>query len=224
MNKSVYLVVEGLTEQLFCAQILAPYLATKGIYLYASLIRKKGCFGGDVRFARAKASIVAYFKQRPDTLVGTFIDYYGLKEWPGLDVVRNHTQLSPIQIAEQLRESALTEMKALFPNSNVESRFVPFVAVHEFEALLFSAPSILASAIGVREDAIRTVVTECGGPEGINNKPQTAPSKRIVEWASGRYAKTTQGIAIAKQIGISKMREQCPVFDSWLKQIEEVSQ
>lgn len=222
MNKSVYLVVEGLTEQLFCDQVLAPYMAAKGIYLYASQIRKKGCCGGDVRFARAKTSVLAYLKQRPDTLVGTFIDYYGLKEWPGLDAVRNLTQISPAQIAEQLRESALTEMKALLPDRDVESRFVPFVAVHEFEALLFSDPSILAAAIGVREDAIRTVVTECGGPEGINNAPQTAPSKRIIEWACGRYAKTTQGIAIAKRIGISKMREQCPGFDSWLKLIEEI--
>ena len=42
MNSEVYLVVEGLTEQLFVEHVLAPYCAMQGIYLHPTQVPKKG--------------------------------------------------------------------------------------------------------------------------------------------------------------------------------------
>ncbi|MCT7653700.1 DUF4276 family protein [Oceanimonas sp. NS1] len=40
-----------------------------------------------MRFERVRRDLEAHLKQRPDTYVTTFVDYYGLREWPGLDTV-----------------------------------------------------------------------------------------------------------------------------------------
>ncbi|MNH40024.1 hypothetical protein D3C79_1012750 [compost metagenome] len=93
--------------------------------------------------------------------------------------------------------------------------------MHELEALLFSDRAILADELGISEELVQRVLTECGEPEAINNGPTTAPSKRLDGWSpKGEFAKTTKGIAIAERIGISQMRAQCPLFDAWLGEFE----
>lgn len=220
MSKEIFLVVEGATEQLFCERVLAPYMALSGVYVHASQIRKKGTNGGDVRFSRAKVSILGYLKQRADTLVGTFVDYYGLKEWPELDAVRQAVNLPPSDVASRLQNAAIREIERLVPETEVRSRFFPFVSVHEFETLLFSNPQVLAVHLGVAVGKVEAILDACGSPEQINNSPQTAPSKRILALASNVYGKTTDGVSIAARIGIDCMRQQCPIFDGWLNLLE----
>jgi len=220
MNKSkvVMIIVEGKTEQLFIENILAPYFAPKGIYLKATQLTKKGQKGGDVRFSRAKTDIRNHFRQRSDTIVSIFVDYYGIKEWPGLDSVPSNA--TPEQIADHLNAKVKQAILAEFPESNPAVRFIPFLAVHEFEALLFSDTAVLATELGIEKSTIDRVVCECGSPEKINNSPETAPSKRLENWSKGHYGKTSTGLAIAEKVGIMKMREYCPLFDAWLNLLE----
>lgn len=219
-SKEVMIIVEGKTEQLFIENILAPYCAPQGIYLKATQITKKGQKGGDVRFSRAKTDIRNHLRQRADTIVSIFVDYYGIKEWPGLDSIPGNA--NPEQIAEHLNTEAKQAICAEFPDTNPDVRFIPFLAVHEFEALLFSDTEVLATELGIEKSTIDRVVSECGSPEKINNSPETAPSKRLEHWSNGHYGKTSTGIAIAEKVGILKMREQCPLFDAWLKTLEHV--
>ena len=96
------------------------------------------------------------------------------------------------------------------------------MAVHEFEALLFSDSGILAEELGIQQIHVDNVLDEFGGnPERINNSPETAPSKRLETWKSD-YKKTTDGIAIAERIGLPAMRAKCPLFDAWLSAIENL--
>lgn len=95
--------------------------------------------------------------------------------------------------------------------------------MHEFEGLLFSDPAILAQKLTVAEDDIRQIVTECGKPEEINDSIQTAPSKRLDALVAGKYRKTTQGIAIARAIGLTKIRQVCPHFNQWVNQLENLT-
>ncbi len=94
--------------------------------------------------------------------------------------------------------------------------------MHEFEAMLFNDPKILADSIGVQRPQIEKILKECGEPENIDDSPHSAPSKRI-EILSTRFKKTATGIAIAKAIGLDKIREQCPIFNAWLIKIEKLS-
>ncbi len=219
MNKDVYLVVEGRTEQLFIGQVLAPYLAPIGLFLHPTQLPKSGTPGGDVRFSRASVCVCNFLKQRKDTLVSTFFDYYGLRDWPQLDEVHSLCSPEPKTIADTLNEAAIHAVGQMLPDIPVRQRFIPFLAVHEFESLLFSDPVALSEGANVPIGLIHEALAECGTPEGINNNPETAPSKRLERWTQRTYGKTTTGIAIAERIGIEAMRNACPNFDAWLKRL-----
>jgi hypothetical protein len=219
----VMVIVEGKTEEIFINSLVQPYLAQKSIFMQATQISKPGQKGGDVRFSRAVKDFEIHLKQRSDTYVTTFIDYYGTKEWPGLDSVRSVKK--PSKIAKIINDSTKAQVLELFPAQRADKRFVPFIAVHEFEALLFSNTEILSSQLGIDMSQIEEVLVKCGEPEAINNSPQTAPSKRLDLWSKdGKFPKTTAGIAIASKIGIKQIREKCPLFNAWLETFEKIQE
>lgn len=217
----VVAIVEGKTEQIFIEKVLAPYLARKNIYMKATQVTKPGQKGGDVHFHRVVKDLEIHLKQRSDTFITTMIDYYGVKEWPGIkDVPANAT---PAQITKVINDATYNQVISLFAKERSDRRFIPYLVVHEFEALLFSDSASLAEVLNVPEKQITAVLDECGEPEAINNSPKTAPSKRLARWAKNeQFPKTTKGIEIAQLIGISKMREKCPLFNLWLERLEEL--
>ena len=113
----------------------------------------------------------------------------------------------------------MEELCGALPAINVVDRFVPFMAVHEFEALLFSDAGGLASSLGVDIAAVNDVLQEYGSPEKINTRPDKIPSRHLEVWTNERYMKTVQGIAIADRIGIGQMRAANPNFDDWLTRL-----
>lgn len=176
----VYAIVEGKTEQIFIEEILAPYLGAREIGIHATQVSKKGQKGGDVHFSRVKNDLGLHLKQRCNTYVTTFIDYYATKEWPGFE--RLSPNFRPAQIAQVINDATKKEVISLFSEQKADRRFIPFVAVHEFEALLFSDIQILAEQLKIDESKIAKVISKCGGsPEAINNHPSTAPSKYRVK-------------------------------------------
>ena len=85
--------------------------------------------------------------------------------------------------------------------------------------------SAISEELGVSKADIDSVLKKCGEPEAINNSPQTAPSKRLDSWSrNNKFLKTTTGISIAKTIGISLMREKCPLFNTWLATFETIQE
>ena len=217
----VMVIVEGKTEQIFIEKILTPYLGYKNIGMCATQVSKPGQKGGDVKFSRVKKDIRNHLKQRSDTYISTFVDYYGIKEWPEIDKIP--PQATPIQIAKILKDAAKAEIIAAFPDIRAKQRFIPYIAIHEFEALLFSDAKILADQLEIDVSDVDNVLNQFGQPEAINNNPQTAPSKRLDSWApNGKFPKTTMGIAVARQIGIDKMRTKCSLFNSWLQTFEDI--
>lgn len=147
-----------------------------------------------------------------------FFDYYGLKEWPNL---HNITTQTHTEIAQLLNNTTLEQIVQRYGSYQAGNRFIPYIAMHEFESLLFSDEKILANALSVDINVINNIIDENGEPEKINNSRETAPSKRLNRLkASGEFKKTVEGIAIAKQIGIEKMRQRCHLFNEWLDKIE----
>lgn len=214
----VIVIVEGRTEQIFIERILAPYLINKNIFIKATQISKPGQKGGDVKFSRAEKDIGKFLKQRTDTFITQFFDYYGLKEWPKLDLIKKQTHT---EIAKLLNDATLEQIVLLYGNYQAKNRFIPYMAMHEFESLLFSDETILANKLNVDVKLINDIIIENDEPEKINNSRETAPSKRLSKLkSSGEFKKTVEGISIAEQIGIEKIRQRCPLFNEWLNQIE----
>ncbi len=222
----IYIVVEGQTEQTFVRDVLAPEMVHGGIYLHPALIGKPGHKGGDIRFDRAKIDIDKFLKQRADTYVSTMFDYSRIDEnWPGRDTVRqkivNGAVLSATEKAKTLEDATLAEIGKLLPDYDVERRFVPYIEMHEFEALLFSNAGILAKKIGIKAVKINNILAEYNGPEEINDDPTKTPSKRL-ERLDPAYRKIAMGKTIADSIGVQEMRNQCPHFNNWLTKLENL--
>ncbi|WP_440617104.1 DUF4276 family protein [Cysteiniphilum sp. 6C5] len=217
----VMTIVEGRTEQTFIEKVVQPYLAPKNIFIRATQVSKPGQKGGDVRFERVKQDIAIYLKQRSDIYVTTMIDYYGIKEWPGIaDISQNY---SIQDISKHLNERTISTLCEDLPQLHITARFIPYMVMHEFEALLFSDSSILAQSLNIDEHKITKIVEAFSTPEAINNSRETAPSKRLDGFtATGKFAKTTTGIAIAMKIGIPCIREKCFLFNEWLESIENL--
>ena len=98
---------------------------------------------------------------------------------------------------------------------------VPYVQKHEFEGLLFSDVAKFAS-VGLGEDAIRMlqgIRAQFRTPEEINDDKNTAPSKRILS-VFPRYRKTLHGPRVIEQIGLPRIRAECPGFDQWVTCLE----
>ena len=206
----VLVFVEGQTEETFVRDLLVPYFSRLGIYLTPILAQTSpGHKGGIVSYGKVKHQLTRLCRQDQGAYVTTMMDYYGLpNDFPGLDgrVPDAHEQVARLEQALQQDIDA--------PN------FIPNLMLHEFEALLFSAPEKFAEwlddqALLAPMAAIRAAFAT---PEHINNSPQTAPSKRILTLVPN-YKKTVDGPLIAEDIGLDAIRAQCPHFNNWIERL-----
>ena len=206
----VLVFVEGQTEETFVRDLLVPYFSRLGIYLTPILAQTSpGHKGGIVSYGKVKHQLTRLCRQDQGAYVTTMMDYYGLpNDFPGLDgrVPDAHEQVVRLEQALQQDIDA--------PN------FIPNLMLHEFEALLFSAPEKIAEWLD--DQALLAPMAAIRGafatPEHINNSPQTAPSKRILALVP-HYKKTVDGPLIAEDIGLDAIRAQCPHFNNWIERL-----
>ena len=150
-------------------------------------------------------------------IIALLVDFYGMpktgqRAWPGRDGAG-----SGREVETAIEESVANEMGGDFH----EGRFVPCVLMHEFEAMLFSDCDAFARAIGRPEVApgLQAVLERFGAPEAINDTPDGAPSKRILELVPD-YDKLLSGNRAVQEIGLQRIRAECPHFGNWLQRLE----
>ncbi|HBK62014.1 MAG TPA: hypothetical protein DD000_00410, partial [Cyanobacteria bacterium UBA11166] len=129
-------------------------------------------------------------------------------------------KLDPYQRVEQLEKALFNDIK--------DSRFIPYIQLHEFEALILSDPSKFYLRFPEYESEIQQLLEICrnfDSPELINDGVTTAPSKRITQVIPVyEGSKTSAAPLIANKIGLRKIRERCPHFDKWISQLETLTQ
>lgn len=217
----VVAIVEGQTERTFVRDVLAPWLGWKGVMLTARLIGKPGHKGGIGEFARAKNEIANLLKQESGTVITTMFDFYGMPTtWPGrakASKVRHDNKARTVE--EAIKEALQTHLGSAFD----ERRVLPYVQMHEYEALLFSQPNAISEVMRAEDslEELEEIRTSFESPEHINDSPETAPSKRL-EAIFPYYQKTFHGILASKKIALETMRGECPHFDEWLTSLENL--
>ncbi len=231
MNTSRLLVhVEGQTEETFVNEVLGPHLLTKGYTSISARIvgnaRLRSRRGGIRAWPAVKSDIVRHLKEDPGCGATTMVDYYrlpasGERAWPGR---AEGAGKSTSEKASLVEHSLLNEIMSESGSSFDQNRFVPFVTMHEFEGLLFSECAAFAAAICRTElaaefAAIRNNFTT---PEDINDSEMTAPSKRV-ENLIPNYEKPLLGVLAALEIGLPRMRSECPHFHEWLLKLETLT-
>ena len=219
--------VEGRTELLFVNEVLAPHLYGLG---YTSVtarliggVRLSRQRGGVRSWESALHGIVHNFRTDSELMVSTMVDYYGMPpNWPGRANVSESAVAASERAAEiedSLLQDVCNEMDANF-NSN---RFIPYVMMHEFEAMLFSDCDSFGHAIGRSYliDDFQAIRDDFTSPEEIDDSPLTAPSKRIEALLPG-FQKPTMGVQAAQSIGLQAIRSECPHFADWLRRLEHL--
>ncbi len=212
-------IVEGQTELEFVKQILYNHLWPKGIFVRPLLVstKIKGPVtltkGGVVKYILARKDILSGLNQNDKPYVTTMIDYYGLpKSYPGMDSVPNGTCNNKVEFLEQQIADDINHR-----------RFIPYLQLHEFEAILFASPEKICDTL-IQSDKLQEVQKvrdTFNNPEEINDNPQTCPSRRIKN-IFPEYNKVVYGPLISQRIGLSIIRENCPHFNQWLTKLESI--
>ncbi|MDR0610596.1 MAG: DUF4276 family protein [Planctomycetaceae bacterium] len=220
---NVYAVVEGHTERAVIQQVIAPYLASRGILLSPRIVGKPGKKGGDCRFERVLPEICNLITQEKNVFVTTFFDYYALpNDWPNWNEA--HQKESYLQKADTIEKGVGNAVNIKFKNLNPK-RFIPYIQMHELEALLFADAKIMGHVLETDWELFQEIINEFGGQcEKINDSSETAPSKRIMKLVNG-YKKgssvNAHGWRILQQIGVEKICNQCPHFKDWIDKLEQ---
>jgi hypothetical protein len=214
--------VEGQTERQFVNEVLRDHLLAKGYRSVAArVIGNSGRQGGIRSWADARRDIVGHLKEDPACVATTMVDYYGLpakrgRAWPGREKA---TLLRSEQRAQCVEEALLGDVVAEMGDAR---RFVPFVVMHEFEGLLFSDCAAFSRGIGHPnlEGELTKIRNQFPTPEDINDSPFSAPSKRLKDLLQQRYEKPLLGVLAALEIGLDRIRQECPHFNEWLVRLE----
>lgn len=220
--KRLNITAEGQTEEMFVKQTLSIYLGQFNIStdvrcVLTSKDKKKAYRGGLISYEKAKKDIITWLKEdnHPEARFTTMFDLYALPDdFPKFEEAKKYTD--PYQRVELLENA--------FGEDINDRRFLPYIQLHEFEALILSKPEELRYAYFEHDDSIKQLVEllkEKENPELINDKPETAPSKRIIKLIP-EYDKVSVGAPIAGIIGIDWLKTHCKHFNDWLDKIKEI--
>ncbi|MBF0555891.1 MAG: DUF4276 family protein [Nitrospirae bacterium] len=218
----LHITVEGQTEERFVNKILAKYLDHSKMSVSASCIttmidKKRNVThkGGLPNYKIAKdniTSLLKHNKKAQEFRLTTMFDLYALpNDFPEYD--------KALQIKDKYAKVKFLE-EELAKNIN-DTKFIPYIQLHEFEAIILADPKHLDIAHPDYDKEIKKIIAMVadGNPELINDNYDTIPSRRIIKEIP-EYDKAASGPIVAGEIGIAKIREKCKHFDNWLTTLE----
>ena len=219
--------VEGQTEESFINEVLAPHLYSSGYMEVSARIignaRQRERRGGIVPWPAARTGILNHLKDDPRCFVSTMVDFYGLPQtgtgaWPGRLAA---TSAVFSDKAQRVEADLLADVTMHLGEGFNPVRFVPYVMMHEFEAMLFSDCAAFSRGIGnpSLERQFQAVRDAFNSPEEIDDSPLSAPSTRVQSLVPC-YNKPLLGTLAVLEIGLESIQRECPHFRSWLRRLE----
>jgi len=216
--KFIYVLVEGQAEETFLRDILSPYCEphhhlTPIIFQTRRDLDGTTYRGGGLSYEKVKSDIQKLLKNTSASLVTTMFDFYALGQggFPGW-ATKSGNCLAQVKQVEQAINQDIGNPK-----------FRSYLALHEYEALLFSQPLEIANHFPSLNSSVSTnltaIRTSFATPEHINsiNPPSIRIKNLIVD-----YRKVADGNGISEKIGIATMRQECKHFDEWVSFVQRV--
>lgn len=223
--KRLHITAEGQTEEYFVKNTLTYYLGDYNISTDVRCVltskdkhRRDIIYrGGLVNYDKAKNDIVQWLKEEKnnnDVFFTTMFDLYALpQDFPDFEKAEKESDpYNKVKILEQG-----------FAEDINDSRFIPYIQLHEFEALLFANPQMFEieyfeNLKGIEK--LKQIAQEKGNPELINDGLETAPSKRIISvFPDYAHNKPVIGSTIANEIGMEKLMASCKHFSEWIEML-----
>lgn len=216
--KKLIIICEGKTEQLFCKNLLEQHFKNLNIIIEYPLISHSN--GGIVKWEHLKNQIENSLIIEEDCYVTTFIDYYGIEYHHNFpDWYLAEAEVDKNDRMTILENSMLSDIEV-----KLQSRFISYIQLHEFEALAFSEYEVFEDyyePIEANFVNLKSITVSNPNPETINNSPATAPSKRLIDNIPG-YDKISHGIDICEMIGLNNILNKCPRFKTWINKLEKI--
>lgn len=216
-DKSAYILVEGQTEEVLVRDMVTPHLAHFGWWVTPIIVKTNrpaggpSYRGGATSWKQIEREIRLLLRDSRVDLVTTMFDYYGLpSECPGM--------------ADRPAGGADTRVRHVESSITTEigdRRFLANLVLHESEAWVFAAAQQLGELFADDKLAAKLVrdVDNAGGPEEVNDDPNTAPSKRLRRYCP-EFVKTQDGPLAVVELGLDRLRAQCPHLNEWLEKLE----
>jgi hypothetical protein len=217
--KKILVLVEGQTEEAFVKNVLSPYFWNKQIFCIpkiavTKLVKSGPHFkGGIVSYEKVKNDIKRLLRDSSATMVTTMIDYYGFASLvPFKNAIRGRSGSDRVQSLEEL-----------FRKDIDDSRFLPYLQLHEFEAMVFVSPEAAAETLMIpgKKDEMLKIKKNFKSPEDIDDNPSSTPSQRLYKIFPD-YEKVADGPVIVEKIGLKKIREECAHFNRWVTRLEKL--
>lgn len=229
MKKIIHVLCEGQTEQGFVEAVLKPYLLGKDIVVKSILVttnKKKNAQGGLVTYLHAYNDLSTMLRLNADGeyerhIFTTMFDLYALPDdFP--EYAKCHSIVNKYERVKSFEKA--------FSKAINSDRFVPYIQLHEFEALVFcglDSLKLMYKESAGNIDKLKEDLAKIGNPELVNDHPQTAPSKRIIKAIEGdkkhyHYDKPKAGKFVTEQVGIDALREMCAHFNEWIEKLIKI--
>ena len=216
---------EGQTEERFAKKVLTPYLNDFSIIVKTQLLltnKKRNIRGGMISYERVKMDLGLWIKQQSTKTYEihyftTMFDLYKLPDdFPGYKDAHKSTDCYEI----------VNKLEKTFGLDVNFHRFIPYIQLHEFEALVFCGLDYLLDEYPDMKkeiDILKTIPNKYdNNPEKINNSPATAPSKRIIKSFESKhhYDKPKLGELVTRKVGIPELKKKCFHFKQWIEKLE----
>lgn len=214
---------EGQTEEQFIKRVVAPALRHLSIFIKPQLLTtSRDSRGGDVSLNRLKINARNTLRQQPRAILTTLLDLYGLKtDFPAYEQAMQ--QQDVYQRCDML-QSALHMEIVDYVECRPE-RFIAHIQPYEFEGLLFSDVTALASTEPQWSrylPQLQQVRESFPTPEHINGSYETKPSKRLDDILTPNYHKTRHGPLAAEQVTLARIERECVHFAAWLEKLRSL--
>lgn len=219
---------EGQTEAEFVKRVLVHHLqpfdiATK--YQLLETSKKKKARGGLLSYQQARGDLMLWMKQvaHRDSEVHYFTTMFDLYALP-----KDFPSYSKVQHIQDIY-SRIDKLESAFKQDIGSDRFIPYIQIYEFEALLFCNIEKLADKFRQCDREIKKLEKILdqyqGNPEYIDGGLDTAPSKRILkalEKSDTRYNKPQMGGELTAAIGMDTLKANCRHFSTWVEKLERL--
>jgi hypothetical protein len=226
--KNLQIIVEGSSEETFVNDVMLRHFSFFNIFVSARKIRtgwdrinNKPAKGGLLKYIQFRNDVLRWIesdKERPNTFYTSFIDLYAFpkdNQSPYTNQIQNIPD--PYQRIAALEVAIAQDINHL--------NFIPYVQLHEFEALLLVDPDKLITMFPDEQNGINRLKKNIANlkPEEINETAQSAPSKRINQYLPNYERQKAQvGPLVAEDIGLTMLRNHCPHFNDWITRLEKI--
>ena len=226
--KYLNIIVEGTSEEVFVNDVLVKHFAAFNIFVSTRKIKtgwnrqnNKPSKGGLLKYIQFRNDVLRWIesdRNQPKFWYTSMLDLYAFPKDEASPYTKSIQSISDPYLKIIALETAIAKDIS-------HPQFIPYIQLHEFEAFLLVDPDRLITMYPNGQSGINRLKKdlENRNPEEINETPQTAPSKRIVQYLPAYEDQKAQvGPLVAEDIGLDALRTNCHHFNDWIIKLEGI--